>query len=139
MANSDVRISVSWLGGNFELFAWCFMRLSGVLLLLLVLGHVAVQHVFGNVEQLSASFVAQRLAHPFWRTYDLTLLFLALLHGVNGARQVLDDYLHSRRARLAAFSALCGLVLVLLTIGTITLLTATPAGLPNMEGALPMR
>ena len=31
--------------GNFELYAWVFMRVSGVLLVLLVLGHFAIMHV----------------------------------------------------------------------------------------------
>ena len=32
-------------GGSFELYAWVFMRISGVLLVLLVLGHFAIMHV----------------------------------------------------------------------------------------------
>ena len=40
--------------GNFELYAWVFMRISGVLLVLLVLGHFGIMHVLdGGLDPVS--------------------------------------------------------------------------------------
>src|SRR5207245_9289939 len=67
-----------------ELYAWVFMRLSGILLLVLALVHLFVMHVVNNVDAIDFRFVAQRYATPFWRTFDLMMLWLALIHGLNG-------------------------------------------------------
>ncbi len=68
--------------GNFELYAWVFMRVSGVLLVLLVLGHFAIMHVIdGGISRVNFAFVSGRWSNPFWRVYDFAMLTLALLHG----------------------------------------------------------
>ena len=65
-----------------ELYAWLFMRVSGLALLFLALGHLLIMHVIHNVETIDYQFVAHRFMTPFWRTYDLVMLWLALLHGL---------------------------------------------------------
>ena len=79
--------------GGIELYAWVFMRLSGVLLLLLALGHLFIMHVFNSVHTIDYNFVAQRYLSLFWRGYDLAMLWLAMIHGLNGLRTLFDDYL----------------------------------------------
>ncbi|HOJ22068.1 MAG TPA: succinate dehydrogenase hydrophobic membrane anchor subunit [Armatimonadota bacterium] len=125
--------------GNFELFSWYFMRVSGVVLLFLILGHLAVMHLFGSVEDVSAAFVAERLANPLWRVYDLTMVVLALLHGGNGVRWILDDYVHSNRWRLIAFSTLYTALFVLLVVGSLILLTFQVPGSPAAGSFSAMR
>ena len=50
--------------GNFELYAWVFMRISGVLLVLLVLGHFAIMHVIdGGLDRVNFAFVSGRWAN----------------------------------------------------------------------------
>src|SRR5262245_39903591 len=91
--------------GGVELFAWIFMRVSGLLLLFLALGHLAVMHLINNVDNIDYAFVAARFATPFWRTYDWLMLVLALLHGLNGLRVIIDDYFSGGR-RVFALSIL---------------------------------
>ena len=102
--------------GGLELWSWVFMRLSGVVLLFLALGHLAIMHLLHSVDEIDYGFVAARYAGSFWRGYDWMLLALAMLHGVNGARILIDDYLPHpgwRRAALGALYAVCGGLLVL--------------------------
>jgi len=80
--------------GGFELWSWFFMRISGVVLLLLALGHLAIMHLINNVDVIDYNFVAGRYAGWFWRGYDLAMLVLAMLHGFNGVRILIDDYIH---------------------------------------------
>ena len=48
---------------NFELYSWLFMRLSGVVLLFLVLGHILIMlFVDGGVQRINFAFVAGRFA-----------------------------------------------------------------------------
>ena len=47
--------------GNFELYAWLFMRLSGLLLVVLTLGHLFIQMVVDvGVQKINFLFVAGR-------------------------------------------------------------------------------
>jgi succinate dehydrogenase / fumarate reductase, membrane anchor subunit len=112
--------------GNFELWAWLFMRVSGIALLFLVLIHFAIMHVFTPVSDLTFNFVAGRFSTPFWRNYDLLLLGLALLHGMNGMRVVADDYIHSRGWRLVTSSTLWAITIFFMVIGAQILLTFQP-------------
>ena len=78
---------------NVELYAWLFMRVSGVILLVLVLGHLFIMNILdGGVQRINFGFVAGRWASPFWQTWDLLMLWLAMIHGTNGLRTIINDY-----------------------------------------------
>ena len=78
---------------NFELYAWVFMRLSGLALIILVLGHLLIMNVLdGGVHRINWGFVAGRWASPFWQVWDLIMLWLAEIHGANGMRTIINDY-----------------------------------------------
>ncbi|HEY8425386.1 MAG TPA: hypothetical protein VIK73_05145 [Limnochordales bacterium] len=116
-------------GGSLELYSWLFMRLSGLLLVFLALGHLAIMHVIHSVEEIDYDFVAARLAGPLgtlWRTYDLLLLALALLHGLNGLRVVIDDYVHTPRWRAVTLTALYVVGAFTLVLGAVVLFTFQP-------------
>jgi succinate dehydrogenase / fumarate reductase membrane anchor subunit len=113
-----------------ELYAWIFMRISGLLLLFLALGHLLIMHIIHNVDHIDFQFVAARYATPFWRTYDLLMLWLAMIHGVNGVRTVLMDYISARGWRVISLASLLVLGFVLLTLGSLAILTFQPPPAP---------
>lgn len=112
--------------GGFELYTWFFMRISGVLLLLLALGHLAIMHLITGVDLVNYDFVARRYATPFWRTYDLTMLWLALLHGLNGVRILVDDYITAKGWRVFSLSILYTIGFIFLITGSLIILTFQP-------------
>lgn len=73
--------------------SYLFMRISGLALIFLVLIHFIIQHVANDVQNLSIDFVAQRWAFLGWRIYDAFMLGLGLVHGLNGLRYVVNDYI----------------------------------------------
>ena len=86
-----LRSSLS--SGSFEMLAWLFMRLSGVALVVLIFVHLWVNLMVGNgIHQVDFGFVAGKWANPVWRFWDLTMLWLAMLHGTNGMRTIINDY-----------------------------------------------
>ena len=113
-------------GSNFELMAWFFMRISGIVLVFMALGHLLIMHILNDVADLNYAFVAERYATPLWRTYDLIMLFLALLHGVNGARVLIVDYVHTRGRRVLSLSTLYVIAFALLCLGALVILTFQP-------------
>jgi succinate dehydrogenase / fumarate reductase membrane anchor subunit len=113
-------------GSSFELWSWYYFRISGVLLLFLALGHVYIMHIATPIEEVNYAFVASRYATPFWRTYDLVLLLLAMSHGVNGMRLILHDYLRSRPWRVFAYSVLYSAALIFTVLGALVILTFQP-------------
>jgi succinate dehydrogenase / fumarate reductase, membrane anchor subunit len=115
--------------GNFELYAWVFMRVSGVLLVLLVLSHFAIMHVFGRgLDRIDFAFVSGRWANPFWRVYDFALLTLAVIHGGNGLRVIIDDYARSGTRRLVYQSLNATVVGLTWALGSLTIFVFTPGG-----------
>lgn len=77
---------------NPEIVAWKWMRYSGLLLIPLAWGHVLIQDVLVGVHQIDLNYVATRWALAGWRLYDLFLLSFAFAHGMNGLRQVVNDF-----------------------------------------------
>lgn len=112
--------------GGFELYSWLFMRISGLLLIFLALGHLFIMHILVGIENVDYSFVAQRYATPFWRTYDLLMLLLALFHGLNGARILIDDYVRTPGWRVFWITILYVVALVFTVIGSLIILTFQP-------------
>jgi succinate dehydrogenase / fumarate reductase membrane anchor subunit len=106
---------------SFETWSWFFMRVSGLLLVFLALTHFAITHIVNDVVDTDAAFVYRRWDNPLWRTFDWVLLALALLHGLNGMRWAIDDYIRSRPARAAVKAVLYTVSGVLFTYGTFTI------------------
>ena len=112
---------------GFEAWSWLFMRLSGLALIFLALLHFALTHIVNDVVETDYRFVANRWDNPFWQVFDWRLLVLALLHGANGARWVVEDYVRRPGPRATAKYAVYALTAALLVYGTVTIVTFTPA------------
>ena len=61
-------------------------------------GRPPVHHAYlNNVETINYAFVASRWTAPrtgwIWRLWDVSLISLAVIHGFNGLREVLYEYL----------------------------------------------
>lgn len=80
---------------NLERFAFLFMRISGIALLVLAVGHMMIQHVLNSSGNLTLQFVADQWNSWGWKAYDIFLLAFAIPHGINGLRNVLEDYIHN--------------------------------------------
>ena len=112
--------------GGFELFSWFFMRISGVILILMALGHLFIMHVYYNVDQMvqwkglgAAEFVKERYAGIGWRMYDLILLALALFHGMSGLKWLVDDYIASSSWRLFLMSVIYSIAFIFFVVGSV--------------------
>jgi succinate dehydrogenase / fumarate reductase membrane anchor subunit len=60
---------------------------------------VLIQDVLIGVHRIDIDYVAMRWAVLGWRIYDVFILGFAFAHGMNGLRQVLDDYIHNETLR----------------------------------------
>jgi succinate dehydrogenase / fumarate reductase, membrane anchor subunit len=113
--------------GNFELWSWLFMRGSGVVLLVLVFGHLFVNLMLGEgIKAINFAFVAGKWSSPFWQTWDLVMLWLAELHGVNGVRTIINDYSERDSTRLVLKSLLALSAVLTLVLGTLVIFTFDP-------------
>jgi succinate dehydrogenase / fumarate reductase membrane anchor subunit len=113
---------------NFEMYSWIFMRMSGLLLIVLVLGHLLIMNVLdGGVQRINFGFVAGRWASPFWRTWDLSQLWLAELHGTNGLRTIINDYAVRDSSRFWLKMLLYTSAFLVLVLGTLVIFTFDPS------------
>ena len=118
--------------GGFELWAWLFMRISGLVLLVLAVGHVLIMHVVDEgVDRVNFAFVQLRWQSPFWRTWDWGLLTLALIHGINGLRVIALDYVRPAGVRFTLNMLFYVLGFALFVLGTVVVFTFDPNLWPN--------
>jgi len=112
---------------NFEMYAWVFMRVSGLFLVVLVLGHLLIMNILdGGVQRINFAFVAGRWASPFWQTWDLLQLWLAMLHGTNGMRTIVNDYAQRDGTRFWLKMLLYTSSFLILVLGTLVIFTFDP-------------
>ena len=104
-----------------EALSWAFMRLSGLALVFLALIHFSVTHIINDVVETDYDFVAERWHNPLWRLFDWLLLVLALGHGVNGLRWIIDDYVRAPARRALVKALLYGVTGTLFLYGTLTI------------------
>lgn len=110
-------------GTNFELAWWVFMRVSGLLLVFLVFWHVWANNIAIDVAEVDYAYVASRLAQPSVRVFDTFLLFFAMLHGVNGLRYSLEDYVQRPGRRFWWKTVLYSVAGIIFVLGVMTLWT----------------
>ena len=109
------------------MYSWIFMRLSGVVLVVLVLGHLLIMNVLdGGVHRINWGFVAGRWASPFWQFWDLAMLWLAEIHGGNGLRVIIDDYARKDSTRFWLKILLYVSMVLILAVGTMVIFTFDP-------------
>jgi succinate dehydrogenase / fumarate reductase membrane anchor subunit len=104
-------------GVNWEKWGWIYMRASGVILVVLIFGHLFVNLMLGDGIK------------GIW---DCAMLWLALIHGANGMRTLVNDYATHAVTQRVLKGALLFSVLTLLTLGTLVIFTfdPCPAGAP---------
>ncbi|KQR12326.1 succinate dehydrogenase, hydrophobic membrane anchor protein [Cellulomonas sp. Leaf334] len=124
--------------GNTELYGWVFMRASGVILLVLIFGHLFVNLVAGEgVSAIDFGFVAGKWASPFWQVWDLLMLWLAMIHGTNGVRTIINDYAERDGVRLALKASLYLAFVVVVVLGTLVIFTFDPCPSGSPADLLP--
>src|SRR5919106_477741 len=95
---------------------------------LMAVGHVLIMHVFdAGVARVDFDFVVDRWSSPFWRTWDWMLLSLALLHGINGTRVIVQDYVRRPGWRLAWNWTFAVVGFSLFVLGSVIVFTFNPA------------
>lgn len=120
-------------GINLEKWGWIYMRASGVVLAVLIFGHLFVNLVAGEgVKAIDFAFVAGKFADPFWVVWDTLLLWLALIHGANGMRTIVNDYVTHGTTRKVLVWVLWLAAAFLIVLGTLVVFTFDPC-IPNLS------
>ena len=121
-------------GSGFEYYMWIFTRLSGALMLLMgafgivyanlaggrVLMNMETQYRWGffpiywHVQNSDIPDVFPNWSNSFWQVYGVLLVLVAAMHGFNGLRVVVEDYIH--RPYLLLIAKWVVLILFLFTL-----------------------
>ncbi|MCS3492382.1 succinate dehydrogenase / fumarate reductase membrane anchor subunit [Arthrobacter sp. JUb119] len=113
--------------GSFEMLAWLFMRLSGVVLIVLIFGHLISNLMVGEgISGISFGFVAGKWASPLWQFWDLAMLWLAMLHGTNGVRTIINDYAEKHATRAWLKGILYVATIFIIVLGSLVIFTFDP-------------
>ena len=121
-----------------ERLGWIFMRVSGFFLIALIFTHLIVNVMQdGGVHAIDFAFVAGKLANPLWQWFDVTLLWLALIHGTNGMRVVIEDYVYRIKLKRFLLGGLAVSTAVLIVLGTLVIFTLDPCPTGAAANLLP--
>ncbi|RRD61111.1 succinate dehydrogenase, hydrophobic membrane anchor protein [Leucobacter sp. OH1287] len=112
---------------NWEKWGWIYMRISGVLLVVLIFGHLFTNLMLGDgIHGIDFGFVGGKLANPFWQVWDTLMLWLALIHGSNGMRTIVNDYVAKPGLAKALKAAIFIAAALLILLGTLVVWTFDP-------------
>ncbi|MFM2384825.1 MAG: hypothetical protein RL166_699 [Actinomycetota bacterium] len=121
-----------------EKLAWLFMRASGVVLIVLIFGHLYINLFTGDgIKAIDFAFVAGKWANPFWQVWDTLMLWLALIHGTNGMRTLVNDYAEREGWRKSLNFALWVTCILLIVLGTLVTTTFDPCPDTHAAALLP--
>lgn len=125
-------------GINWEKWGWIYMRVSGVILVVLIFGHLFTNLMMGEgISALNFAFVAGKLTDPFWQWWDVAMLWLALIHGANGMRTLVNDYVSSRFIGGVLKWALLISTVILIVLGTLVVFTFDPCPIVDNPDLIP--
>lgn len=117
---------------NYEHVAWKWMRYSAVALIPLVWIHILIQDILVGVHQINLDYVVLRWSMIGWQVYDILLLSFAFAHGMNGLRQILNDYIHSKSTRNVTAWMIFIAWIVITTIGAVAIIAAAQKNLAGI-------
>src|SRR5437588_3949788 len=99
-----------------NVLAWYLQRITGALLLVLLIAHFWVEHFMTaglRHGDLTYQVILGRISNPAWQSIDIAFLIVALCHGLNGLRGIVLDYSRvGARAAQAITAVLVGAGLV---------------------------
>jgi succinate dehydrogenase / fumarate reductase membrane anchor subunit len=121
-------------GSVLEYYLWLFTRLSGVLMLFMAAFGILYANLAGgrtlmdmstqyrwaffptywHVQNSDIPDVFPNWSNSFWQAYAMILFFAAAIHGFNGLRIVVEDYVH--RPLLLLFAKWLVFILFLFTL-----------------------
>ena len=121
-------------GSTFEYYMWLFTRLSGILMLLMAAFGIVFANLAGgrtlmdmptqyrwsffptywHVQNSDIPDVFPNWSNSFWQVYAVLLFLVAAIHGFNGLRVVVEDYIH--RPYLLLFAKWLVVILFLFTL-----------------------
>jgi len=130
---------------SIDAWFWKFMRVSGLLILPLVFGHLAIVHVLQGVFDITKAdltvmgtnsvnesgsaveYVGRRWDYlvagvRVWRFYDGALLALTVVHGFYGLSIVVNDFIHKKVVARAVNWAIVFGALSLILVGSAALM-----------------
>ena len=124
-----------------EKWSWLFMRASGSLLIVLIFTHLFVNLMTGDgISAIDFAFVAGKWANPLWKWWDAAMLVLAMIHGTNGMRVLVNDYARTRWMRRTLKSALGAAFTLVVVLGSLVIFTFDPcpqgAATADLDAAL---
>lgn len=115
------RVTRPRTSNNWEMHAWFFMRVTGLALVVLALTHWTLMHFINRLSVQNSDWIVARYQNVFWPTFDGVLLVFAMLHGTNGLRYIIDDYIHNRTWNMLVKGILYTASFAFILLGLITI------------------
>lgn len=101
------------------------IRITGVLLAVLALGHFAVMHIVNDVAATDSSFIARRWSSALWVVWDGLLLVTVLVHLGTASVAVVRDYWTGNARQRRVLAGLRVTLVLMFVIGAVALVLSS--------------
>lgn len=78
---------------KFNIYNWLLQRISGIVLLLLLVLHLLQVHGYSQDSWIYRALL-QHIGSSTWKVFDISFLVLAVYHGMYGIYSVARDYIN---------------------------------------------
>jgi succinate dehydrogenase / fumarate reductase, membrane anchor subunit len=103
---------------------WLWQRISAVVLFFLLIIHFVTYHFIQN-GNISYDQIVSKMHTTWFNLVQMLFLVLALFHGFYGLWVIIEDYIHEKNCRIAIYSSIWIVGLVLLIVGVLTIIKAS--------------
>ncbi len=70
---------------------WLFQRITGIVLIVAMVGHYILMHYTpSSGHEFASTF--ERMQNPLWKIFYLTFVVIGLYHGLNGIWGIVRDF-----------------------------------------------
>jgi succinate dehydrogenase hydrophobic membrane anchor protein len=102
--------------------AWLLQRISAVILFVLLFFHFIIYHFVSQGQTTTYQYVVTRAQSWWFPLLQFIFLLCALYHGLHGVWNILEDYTSSKFWRLFWYSGILLVGVILLFVGTLTII-----------------
>jgi succinate dehydrogenase / fumarate reductase membrane anchor subunit len=102
--------------------AWLLQRISAAILFVLLMLHFVTYHFLAGGRPVNYQWIVAKAGSWWFPLLQFAFLLTALYHGLNGVWSVLEDYTSSKCWRMIWYGLLLTVGVVLLFVGTLTII-----------------
>ena len=103
------------MGYKKNAYLWLFQRISGAVLLIIIIMHFVQNHLVNHV--LNYEVVVKHVSNPIVKAIEIIFLILCVFHGLSGTKGIIADLPISEKTEKILSKLFCTVGIILVAVG----------------------